>query len=110
MKLQPDNGPSSSLASGKLGRCSGISPKFARRFVEGIGKLVGNTPGDRRKKTGRLTARMPEATGLVGGLVFTQRRSVVDVGVPQEGGLGSGRRPLALNHYKNCEFIFCFPY
>ncbi|RZR95517.1 hypothetical protein BHM03_00024379 [Ensete ventricosum] len=37
---------------------------FARRFAEGIGKLVGNTPEDRRKKTGRLTTRMSEATGL----------------------------------------------
>ncbi|RWV85557.1 hypothetical protein GW17_00052639 [Ensete ventricosum] len=39
----------------------GISPKFTRKFVEGIEKLVGNTPGDRRKKTRRLIARMPEA-------------------------------------------------
>ncbi|RWW36478.1 hypothetical protein BHE74_00058496 [Ensete ventricosum] len=46
------------------GRCSGISPKFARRFAEGIGKLVGNTLRDCRKKTGRLTVRMPEAAGL----------------------------------------------
>ncbi|RRT48935.1 hypothetical protein B296_00005892 [Ensete ventricosum] len=38
-------------------RCSGISPKFAKRFTEGIGKLVGNTPGDRRKKTGGLTRK-----------------------------------------------------
>ncbi|RWV79407.1 hypothetical protein GW17_00059463 [Ensete ventricosum] len=45
-------------------RCSGISPKFTRRFVEGIGKLAGNMPGDYRNKTGRLTTRMPEAVGL----------------------------------------------
>ncbi|RWW67391.1 hypothetical protein BHE74_00025169 [Ensete ventricosum] len=32
-------------------RCSGISSKFTRRFVEGTGKLAGNTLGDRRKKT-----------------------------------------------------------
>ncbi|RWW38651.1 hypothetical protein BHE74_00056104 [Ensete ventricosum] len=52
MKLQPDDGPRSSLSIGSgFGRCSGISPKFARRFTEGIGKLAGNTPGDRRKKT-----------------------------------------------------------
>ncbi|RRT75277.1 hypothetical protein B296_00002559 [Ensete ventricosum] len=31
-----------------------------------IGKLAGNTPGDRRKKTIGLTARMSEATGLCG--------------------------------------------
>ncbi|RZR70899.1 hypothetical protein BHM03_00002141 [Ensete ventricosum] len=33
-------------------------------FAKGIGKLARNTPGDRRKKTVRLTARMPEAAGL----------------------------------------------
>ncbi|RWW11386.1 hypothetical protein BHE74_00033330 [Ensete ventricosum] len=65
MKLQPDNGPRSSLSNGsEFERCSGILPTFARRFAERIGKLAGNTPGDRRKKTERLTARMPEATGL----------------------------------------------
>ncbi|RWW47706.1 hypothetical protein BHE74_00046270, partial [Ensete ventricosum] len=95
MELQLDDGPRSSLSIGLgFGRCSGISPKFARRFVEGIKKLARNTVGDYRKKTERL------------GLVFTQRRSVVDVSVPQEGGLESGRRSLVLNHYKNCEFIF----
>ncbi|RRT31915.1 hypothetical protein B296_00048352, partial [Ensete ventricosum] len=36
-------------------------------FAEGIGKLVGNTSGDHRKKTIRLTIRMPEgAAKLVG--------------------------------------------
>ncbi|RWW00692.1 hypothetical protein GW17_00036329 [Ensete ventricosum] len=35
-------------------------------LAEGIGKLVGNTLGDRRKKTGRLTARIPEAAELAG--------------------------------------------
>ncbi|RZR73002.1 hypothetical protein BHM03_00019117, partial [Ensete ventricosum] len=43
-----------------------ISPKFAIRFVEGIRKLIGSTLGDRRKKTGRLTARMSEAAELAG--------------------------------------------
>ncbi|RRT39778.1 hypothetical protein B296_00014296 [Ensete ventricosum] len=89
-------------------RCSGISPEFARRFAEGIEKLARNMSGDFRKKTIGLVARIPEAVGLVGGLVFTQRRSVVDAGVPQ--GLGSGRRPFVPNHYKNYEFIFCFAY
>ncbi|RWW60341.1 hypothetical protein BHE74_00032669 [Ensete ventricosum] len=42
------------------------------------------------------------------GLVFTQRRSVVDAGVPQGRGLRSGRRPFVLNHYNICVF-FCFP-
>ncbi|RWV88981.1 hypothetical protein GW17_00048895 [Ensete ventricosum] len=36
------------------------------RSVEGIGKLVGNTSGDRQKKTGRLVARISEAAGLAG--------------------------------------------
>ncbi|RWV83565.1 hypothetical protein GW17_00054806 [Ensete ventricosum] len=50
MKLQPDDVPRSSLSIGLgFGQCSGILPKFARRFAEGIGKVAGNTPGDRRK-------------------------------------------------------------
>ncbi|RZR92543.1 hypothetical protein BHM03_00020856 [Ensete ventricosum] len=53
-------------------RCSVILPKFARRFTEGIGKLAGNMPGDRWKKTERLTARMPEDVGLVGGTTFAE--------------------------------------
>ncbi|RZS07189.1 hypothetical protein BHM03_00038004 [Ensete ventricosum] len=36
------------------------------KFVEGIGKLIGNMPRDYRKKIGRLTARMPEAVELAG--------------------------------------------
>ncbi|RRT56493.1 hypothetical protein B296_00018887 [Ensete ventricosum] len=67
---------------------------IARRFAEGIGKLARNTSGDHRKKIVRLTTRMPKTIGLGGGLVFTQRRSVVDAGVPQGGGLGSGLRPI----------------
>ncbi|RWW69696.1 hypothetical protein BHE74_00022684 [Ensete ventricosum] len=47
-----------------------------------------NTMGDRRKKTVRLTVRMLEAARLTGGLVFTQRRSIVNAGIPQGGGLG----------------------
>ncbi|RRT60273.1 hypothetical protein B296_00012877 [Ensete ventricosum] len=46
---------------------SGISSKFARRFAEGIRKLVGNTAGDCRKKTERLTARMSEAAVRLAG-------------------------------------------
>ncbi|RRT63051.1 hypothetical protein B296_00036189 [Ensete ventricosum] len=65
MKLQPDDRPRSSLSIGsRFRRCNGISSKFSRRFVERIGKLTRNMPGDRLKKTRRLTARMPEATGL----------------------------------------------
>ncbi|RRT35709.1 hypothetical protein B296_00043151 [Ensete ventricosum] len=39
---------------------------FFHEFVEGIGKLVRNTLGDRWRKTIRLVARMPKATELVG--------------------------------------------
>ncbi|RWW56210.1 hypothetical protein BHE74_00037094 [Ensete ventricosum] len=68
MELQLDDEPRSSLSiEPGFGRCSGISPKFARRFAEGIGKLARNTSGDRRKKIGRLVARMPEAIGLARG-------------------------------------------
>ncbi|RWV97913.1 hypothetical protein GW17_00039267 [Ensete ventricosum] len=68
IELQPDDGPRSSLSIGpEFERCSGISPKFARRFAEGIGKLAGNMPGDHRKKTKRLTTRTSEATALAGG-------------------------------------------
>ncbi|RRT77282.1 hypothetical protein B296_00017903, partial [Ensete ventricosum] len=56
--------PSRKIIGGSRKACrDGISPKFARRFVEGIGKLAGNTSRDRRKKT---IARMPEAIGLAG--------------------------------------------
>ncbi|RWV76872.1 hypothetical protein GW17_00062394 [Ensete ventricosum] len=65
MELQLDDGARSSLSIRLgFGRCSEISPKFARRFVERIRKLAGNTLGDRRKKTGRLTARMSKIIGL----------------------------------------------
>ncbi|RRT60275.1 hypothetical protein B296_00012875, partial [Ensete ventricosum] len=51
MELQLDDGPRSSLSIGPgFERCSGISPKFARRFAEGIEKLAGNTLGDRGRR------------------------------------------------------------
>ncbi|RZR89045.1 hypothetical protein BHM03_00016706 [Ensete ventricosum] len=34
--------------------------EFARRFAERIGKLAGNMPGDRRKKTQMATVKMEE--------------------------------------------------
>ncbi|RWW82738.1 hypothetical protein BHE74_00008785 [Ensete ventricosum] len=40
--------------------------EFAKRFVEGNEKLIGNTLGDRQKNTKRLIVRMSEAIGLVG--------------------------------------------
>ncbi|RRT64805.1 hypothetical protein B296_00007373 [Ensete ventricosum] len=46
-KLQPNNGPRSSLSIGPgFGRCSGFRREFARRFAGGIMKLAGNTLGD----------------------------------------------------------------
>ncbi|RWW29938.1 hypothetical protein GW17_00005514 [Ensete ventricosum] len=72
IKSQPDDGPRSSLSIRlRFRRCSGILSKFAMRFAEGIRKLVGNMPIDRRKKTERLIARMLEAVELGG-----NRRSV----------------------------------
>ncbi|RWW40605.1 hypothetical protein BHE74_00053967 [Ensete ventricosum] len=44
-------------------RLSGVDEKLTGR----IGKLAGNTLGDYRKKTRRLTARILEDVGLVGG-------------------------------------------
>ncbi|RZS19407.1 hypothetical protein BHM03_00051796, partial [Ensete ventricosum] len=43
-------------------------------FVEGIGKLNGNTLGDHRRKTLRLASRMPKATGLAGIIEGSQRK------------------------------------
>ncbi|RWW63923.1 hypothetical protein BHE74_00028876, partial [Ensete ventricosum] len=40
--------------------------EFAKRFVEGIGKLAGNTLGNHQKKTERLATKMSEAAGLAG--------------------------------------------
>ncbi|RZR87402.1 hypothetical protein BHM03_00014809 [Ensete ventricosum] len=61
------------------------APKFARRFVEEIGKLTRNTLGDYRNKTARLTARMPEAVGLAGW--FNQHcQGFQAVELPKKGG------------------------
>ncbi|RRT41391.1 hypothetical protein B296_00057871, partial [Ensete ventricosum] len=51
-----------------------IGPRreFARRFTEEIGKLVGNTSGDRQKKSRRLASRMSEAVKLVGWLIVAE--------------------------------------
>ncbi|RRT59599.1 hypothetical protein B296_00011354 [Ensete ventricosum] len=86
MELQPDNEPrlSLSIRSG-FRRCSGISPKFARRFTKGIGKLAGNTPEDHWQKTGRLTTRMSKAVGLAG-WVYRRRPSFRMTDPPRLGG------------------------
>ncbi|RZR92269.1 hypothetical protein BHM03_00020514 [Ensete ventricosum] len=74
MELQLDDGQRSSFSIGPgFRRCSGISPKFTRRFAEGIGKLIRNTPGDHRKKTGRLAVTIPEPIRLVGVLARPRR-------------------------------------
>ncbi|RZS18799.1 hypothetical protein BHM03_00051132 [Ensete ventricosum] len=67
IELQPDDGPRSSLGI-RPGSDDAAGPRreFTRRFAKGIGKLAWNTPGERRKKTRRLAARMPEAVGLAG--------------------------------------------
>ncbi|RRT33189.1 hypothetical protein B296_00046611, partial [Ensete ventricosum] len=67
MELQLDDGPRSSLGIG-LGSDEAVRPhrEFARRFAKVIEKLVGNTPGDCRKNTGRLTVRIPDAAKLAG--------------------------------------------
>ncbi|RWV84969.1 hypothetical protein GW17_00053278, partial [Ensete ventricosum] len=53
MELQPDDEPRTSLSI-EPGLDDAVGPywEFARRFAEGIGKLVGSTSGDHRKKTG----------------------------------------------------------
>ncbi|RWV85368.1 hypothetical protein GW17_00052848 [Ensete ventricosum] len=87
-----DMDPGSSLGIGvRFGQCGGSSPGVHLDFAEGIGKIARNMPGDRQRKTMRLAVRNARGCSIAGGLVFTQRRSVVDVGVPQ-GGLRSKRR------------------
>ncbi|RZS10919.1 hypothetical protein BHM03_00042232 [Ensete ventricosum] len=53
-----------------------------REFVEGIGKLAGNTPGDRWRKTVRLTARMSKASELAGQAVAIPPRPMVVLLIP----------------------------
>ncbi|RWW04555.1 hypothetical protein GW17_00032211 [Ensete ventricosum] len=57
------------------------SKELTRRFTEGIMKLAGNTPGDHRKKTVRLAARMLEAAGLAGwtSICLKEEDSGVDI-------------------------------
>ncbi|RZR98462.1 hypothetical protein BHM03_00027823 [Ensete ventricosum] len=69
MELQLDDGSRSSLGIGP-GSDDAVEPhqEFTRRFAEGIGKLAGNTLGDRQKKTIGPVARMSEAARLGGTL------------------------------------------
>ncbi|RRT40198.1 hypothetical protein B296_00058664, partial [Ensete ventricosum] len=67
MELQPDDRPRSSLGIGP-GSDDAVEShrEFARSFAKGIGKLTGNTPGDRQRKTIGLAARISEAIELGG--------------------------------------------
>ncbi|RZS14236.1 hypothetical protein BHM03_00045898 [Ensete ventricosum] len=59
IELQPDDGPRESLGIGpSLDDAVGSRQKFARRFVEGIGKLAGNAKGDRRKEDRRTCCKI----------------------------------------------------
>ncbi|RRT34496.1 hypothetical protein B296_00008703 [Ensete ventricosum] len=59
MKLQPDDGPRYSLVIGPSSDDAvGSRRKFARRFVEGIGKLTGNVKGDCREKDRRTCRKI----------------------------------------------------
>ncbi|RRT71330.1 hypothetical protein B296_00001666 [Ensete ventricosum] len=53
-------------ANRKVCRELGSSLGVRKEFVEGIRKLTGNMPRDRRRKIVRLTTRMPEAARLAG--------------------------------------------
>ncbi|RRT33743.1 hypothetical protein B296_00055509 [Ensete ventricosum] len=54
IKLQPDDRLRYSLGiRSSLNDAFGSRQKFARRFAEGIGKLVGNVKGDRREEDRR---------------------------------------------------------
>ncbi|RWV90767.1 hypothetical protein BHE74_00040542 [Ensete ventricosum] len=63
MKLQPDDGPRSILG---IGPGSDDVVGSRRRSLGDSPKGLGSSLGDHWKKTGRLTARMAEATRLVG--------------------------------------------
>ncbi|RWW11714.1 hypothetical protein GW17_00024654 [Ensete ventricosum] len=55
MKLQPDDWPRYSLGiEPSSDDAVGSRRKFARRFVEGIGKLARNAKGDRREEDRRI--------------------------------------------------------
>ncbi|RWV82615.1 hypothetical protein BHE74_00047185 [Ensete ventricosum] len=78
--------PRSSLGIGpRFRRCSGSLPGVRKDFAEGIGKIARNMPRDQRRMTMRLTAG--NAKGCKG-LVFTQRRLVVDTDGLRRRGLG----------------------
>ncbi|RZS07514.1 hypothetical protein BHM03_00038375 [Ensete ventricosum] len=58
--------------------------ELARRFTEEIRKLTGNTPGDRRKKTGRLVTIISESVGLAGVLsIVDPPRPTAEPSIPR---------------------------
>ncbi|RZS27726.1 hypothetical protein BHM03_00061249 [Ensete ventricosum] len=81
MKLQPDDGPRYSLGIGPSSDDAvGSRRKFARRFTEGIGKLVGNAKGDRREVDQRTCCqRLSEYAGWMQACL-KKEYSEVDVG------------------------------
>ncbi|RWW42502.1 hypothetical protein BHE74_00051949 [Ensete ventricosum] len=92
MKLQPDDGPKSSLSIGSgFRRCSGISPEFARRFVERIGELVENMLG----ACWKINRSSPKVSGLVGSRWKLAKGIGGMSGVRRE--LAKGDRELARN-------------
>ncbi|RRT41993.1 hypothetical protein B296_00052475, partial [Ensete ventricosum] len=59
MKLQPDDEPRYSLGIGSSSDDAvGFRWKFARRFTKEIGKLTGNTKGDRREEDQRTCRKI----------------------------------------------------
>ncbi|RZS27485.1 hypothetical protein BHM03_00060956 [Ensete ventricosum] len=66
--------------------------KACREFIEGIGKLAGNTPRDRRKKTERLIARMPEAARLAGGWPYAVAVAKPPIRAARQQGVAASRR------------------
>ncbi|RWW54248.1 hypothetical protein BHE74_00039178 [Ensete ventricosum] len=59
MKLQPNDGPRYTLDIGlSSDDAVGSRRKFARRFVEGIRKLAGNTKGDHWKENRRTCRKI----------------------------------------------------
>ncbi|RRT41874.1 hypothetical protein B296_00029263 [Ensete ventricosum] len=89
------------------------SRKAYRELGWSLGKPSSPRFSDRRRSVNRpypglRAIEPPRSTSELPGLVFTQRRSVVDIGMPPEGGLGSRRRSLVPNHYEIYEFFPCF--
>ncbi|RZS27701.1 hypothetical protein BHM03_00061223 [Ensete ventricosum] len=67
MSYKPDMDPGSSLSIGpRFGQCDGSSSGVQLDFIEGIGKIARNMPGDRRRKTMRLAAGNAKGCRIMG--------------------------------------------